>query len=354
MLDKINPTLLRISAGIPSAAVGGLLGYALGPKEHRLEAAGRGASIGYLGGTGMGVGMEVGSKLSPENQLPAMLTGGLAGGAMGLGVGNLIQGEAPWEKRRKFREELLAVLREEQEKIRKEQEANRPWYKFGSILEQRANATWRPRVRVMMPYQNKYLLERLNNPKYPENLGKTRFPGGGVDPGETMQEAAIRELSEELNLDTTTDKLKYVGQDARPDKSYEHYFRLDDHQLKPDFYKARVGGDAIVQLIAALPKGKKYFGADINMLIPPKEKLAASPVIKTLLEAKGLSDVRDYRGKHAKLRSLIEKYPDDFYIDSQLGDIVGITHRSGFRIHAPIRTLPIKLRRIDNVNDPLL
>lgn len=362
MLENINPTLLRLSAGIPSAAIGGLLGYAMGPKDHRLEAAGRGASIGYLGGTGMGVGMEVGSKLSPEQRLPAMLAGGLTGGAMGLGVGNIIQGEAPWEKRRKFREELLSVLREEQEKLKADIQSKyapprflqplfgsstppQPAEKQSSLLERRADDTWRPRVRVMMPLKNSYLLERLNNPKYPENMGKLRFPGGGVDPGETLQEAAVRELREELSLNTTADKLKYVGQDSRPDKNYEHYLRLDDHKLKPDFYKTTAGGDDIVQLIAGTTRGKRYFGANVNQLIPA-EKQSASPIIQTLLQAKELSDRRDYKGKHAKLRSLIEQYPDDFYIDSRMGDIVGLTHKSGFRIHAPSKIIPIPLRGV--------
>jgi hypothetical protein len=64
-------------------------------------------------------------------------------------------------------------------------------------------------------------------------------------------------------------------------------------------------------------------------------KTAASPLIEELKAVKRDSDMRNWRGKHAKLRSLMAKYPDDFYIDSRQGTIVGITHKTGFRFHMP-------------------
>ncbi len=75
------------------------------------------------------------------------------------------------------------------------------------------------------------------------------------------------------------------------------------------------------------------------------EKQAIHPTLASLIEAKQKSDVKKYDEKHQILRNLIRQYPDDFYIDSDLGNnIVGITHRSGFRIHALKNALPVKLK----------
>jgi hypothetical protein len=76
-------------------------------------------------------------------------------------------------------------------------------------------------------------------------------------------------------------------------------------------------------------------------------KIAASPVLTTLLAAKARSDARDYRGKHQRLRSLIAQYPNDFVIDSEDGNILGITHTAtGFRMHAPRNVIPVPLKRM--------
>lgn len=73
-------------------------------------------------------------------------------------------------------------------------------------------------------------------------------------------------------------------------------------------------------------------------------------MLTQLLLAKTLSDRRDYKGKHIRLRQLIDKYPDDFVIDSQQGDIAGVTHiPTGFKIHSPNRVLPVNLKRLSNV-----
>lgn len=64
--------------------------------------------------------------------------------------------------------------------------------------------------------------------------------------------------------------------------------------------------------------------------------------IEELKAVKKDSDARNWKAKHARLRELIRRYPDDFYIDSAgPNNIVGITHRtSGFRYHMPRHALP--------------
>lgn len=69
-------------------------------------------------------------------------------------------------------------------------------------------------------------------------------------------------------------------------------------------------------------------------------KDAASPVVSALRTAKQESDRRNYVAKHRILRALLRQYPDQFQIDSRQGDIVGLTHNSGFRLHAPAHVLP--------------
>lgn len=74
-------------------------------------------------------------------------------------------------------------------------------------------------------------------------------------------------------------------------------------------------------------------------------KVALAGPLADLLEAKKKSDVKDYAYKHRILRSIMERYPDDFFIDSIDGSIAGISHRpTSFKIHMPIAQLPSQFR----------
>jgi len=57
-------------------------------------------------------------------------------------------------------------------------------------------------------------------------------------------------------------------------------------------------------------------------------------VLSNLVLAKALSDKKDYGGKKDILRRVIKSDPSAFYVDSDDGAIVGLTHKlTGFRIH---------------------
>ena len=136
------------------------------------------------------------------------------------------------------------------------------------------------RVRVVLPYNDKYLLETLNNPKWPDNVGKRRFIGGGIDEGETPEQAATRELMEELGVKADSSKFKFLGLDP---KTLEHYLEYASHGIEPGDYKATVGSDPIISLKPGLPEGSDYIGPDLKSLTKQAGKL---DFLKTLFKGK--------------------------------------------------------------------
>lgn len=72
------------------------------------------------------------------------------------------------------------------------------------------------------------------------------------------------------------------------------------------------------------------------------EEKSADAALPQLLLAKMYSDRKHYLRKHAILRQLISKSPNDFVIDSEQPDgIVGLTHSpTKFKIHMPGQMLP--------------
>lgn len=132
-----------------------------------------------------------------------------------------------------------------------------------------------PRVRVVMPYKNQYLMETLNNSKWPENIGKRRFIGGGIEKGETPEQAAAREMFEELGVKIKPTAFRAIGNDPREGWQHEHYLELLKHKLKPGNFNATVGSDAVVTLSHGLPEGADYMGPDIKKLLAPVVAKAA-------------------------------------------------------------------------------
>lgn len=116
------------------------------------------------------------------------------------------------------------------------------------------------RVRVVLPYNGSHLLERLNNPAWPKNFGRKRHIGGGIEEGETPQEAAAREMFEELGVRVHPKDFKVLGKHEN-----QHYLELSNHPLTPGAYKASVGSDPIITLEHTHPHGDDYWGPNLEI-----------------------------------------------------------------------------------------
>lgn len=68
--------------------------------------------------------------------------------------------------------------------------------------------------------------------------------------------------------------------------------------------------------------------------------------LDNLLDAKKHSDNRQYKYKHEILALMMAKSPKDFYVDSDDGSIVGLTHApTRFKIHVPKKFVPSKVEK---------
>lgn len=77
---------------------------------------------------------------------------------------------------------------------------------------------------------------------------------------------------------------------------------------------------------------------DLLRLLSRRSKEAGA--VERLRQAKRESDRGNYLGKHRIMRQLLIDSPQDFHVDSSAGDVVGLTHTSGFKVHLPRRVLP--------------
>ena len=284
---------------------------------------------------------------------------------------------------------------------------NKPTFNHPSSrgeLKAAAETVPQQRVRVVLPYKGKYLLETLNNPKWPQNLGKRRFIGGGVEAGETPAQTAAREMFEELGVKIKPTAFKMLGVD--PARPHEHYLELAKHKLQPGDFNATVGSDPVITLAHGDPSGDDYIGPDIKKLIAPiiqkaaadllpggtadnmpdsdfpkkeialgvaderehtnndqiakeiakdhlqedpayyeKEKLNSvrktPQIILQLRAAKDHSDNKRYDQKNHILRQLITAAPQDWVVDDPKPYHIGITHApTKFRFHADPKIIP--------------
>lgn len=123
------------------------------------------------------------------------------------------------------------------------------------------------RVRIILPVDgDRYLLELFDNPAHPATLGQFRFPGGGVEAGESLVAAVVREAREEFGADFSGKAIRYVGADPRPEFGHEHYFLVADHGVTPGSYDDAAFPGVRVTLFAGVAAGEGYLGPDPSTL----------------------------------------------------------------------------------------
>lgn len=113
---------------------------------------------------------------------------------------------------------------------------------------------------MVLPYQGEYLLERLLNPDWPSSMGKKRHVGGGIERDERVEEAAAREMHEELGVVVNPEDFVYLGEFEN-----QYYIELLEHNLVPGKYKASRGSDPEITLEKGLPSGDDYIGPDLKI-----------------------------------------------------------------------------------------
>lgn len=92
-------------------------------------------------------------------------------------------------------------------------------------------------VAVIFTFEDKILFTVRNvNP----DKGKLDLPGGFIDPNETAEEAACREIKEELGLEISSNKLKYIT--TAPNN---YLYKNVPYRTMDIFYECKLEEDAI-------------------------------------------------------------------------------------------------------------
>ena len=92
-------------------------------------------------------------------------------------------------------------------------------------------------VAVIFTFEDKILFTVRNvNP----DKGKLDLPGGFIDPNETAEEAACREIKEELGLEISSNKLKYIT--TAPNN---YLYKNVPYRTMDIFYECNLEEDAI-------------------------------------------------------------------------------------------------------------
>jgi hypothetical protein len=92
--------------------------------------------------------------------------------------------------------------------------------------------------------------------------------------------------------------------------------------------------DELQQLVYELDSYDEDIAEDQEVV--KESKVTAGSPLDELLQAKRESDASKYSKKHGRMRDLMHRYPQDFFINIKEGEIYGITHRpTNFRMHLP-------------------
>ncbi len=95
-------------------------------------------------------------------------------------------------------------------------------------------------VMVIIKSEDKFLFTKRNIE--PEK-GKLDFPGGFVDPGENADEAAVRELKEELNLDINKEDLVLKATEAN-----DYFFRNIQYRTLDIVFETEIAANQTLRL----------------------------------------------------------------------------------------------------------
>ncbi len=126
----------------------------------------------------------------------------------------------------------------------------------------------RPRACAAVLHDDKILMVHHQNGSHTY----WTLPGGGVDEGETLEQAAIREVKEESGLDVTVAELLF----------------MEEYEFGRSYcYLARLTGEATEPTLAFLPEAESIFGTMVrsvawHSLKDKKDDIQVSKVITML------------------------------------------------------------------------
>jgi hypothetical protein len=160
------------------------------------------------------------------------------------------------------------------------------------------------------------------------------YPTKTVESDDQLRDANIR-TNEFGNKAQTLDRTR------KWKKSFGHEKDLADIKLIDQHLKEQAVLNAVKATSSPLARIQAQQSKPVDLI---KNVRPAKTTLQTLLAAKTESDRKNYAAKHDAMRQLISQYPQEFFIDSDLGKFVGITHRpTGFRMHLPKTVLPTAL-----------
>ncbi len=151
-------------------------------------------------------------------------------------------------------------------------ETRRPRFDLGALDRLRAILTTRPAIEIeaphlkraavlipLVPHDNGWsILFSLRSINLAAHSGQISFPGGGVEPGEALDAAAIREAREEVGI--ATERVELIG-------------RLDDLVTHSGFLVAPFAGviDQRIDYVLQASEVDEVFEVPVEALLTPKQ-----------------------------------------------------------------------------------